>query len=876
MLSIIAWYLLLLILGWAVFPLAYHFLPNLSDRGYGLSRALGLLLWGFIFWLFASLHILQNDIGGTLLALILVAAASAWVLRKDGWREVLNWLREHRKIFIASEVLFLGAFILWCLMRAASPEAVGTEKPMELAFINSILRSPSFPPNDPWLSGYAISYYYFGYVMVAMLARVTGIGGAVAFNLGSATWFALTAISAYSVTYTLLFHAFQKKDEAISKSLSAFWGLLAPFFILIVSNLEGFLEMLHSRGLFWSTAPDGTLQSRFWNWLNILELNTPPTAPFSWIPERLSGIWWWRASRVLQDFDVLRQPKEIIDEFPFFTYYLSDLHAHLLTMPFAILALGIALNFYFQVKFEAIKGVGIIKWGQQWFENQNLQITGLKLANWIKRSDFWLAALALGALAFLNTWDFPIYVALFSLTYVVLRFQNEGWHTGLIWEFIQLGIYLGVAGVILYFPFYIGFSSQAGGILPSLGFFTRGVYFWVMFGSLLVPIAVWLTWLWRKRGNRLISRAGLRFAMIIIVGLLVVSYFLGWLITILPVIGGLLINLQGGGGFLAKLGGSFVYWGDLFASIQGSLNPGALLAGSLASRLTEPGTWITLFVLLAAVWGLIFSYKRDQSTEENEILDVESKTGDRAKESHPVNVFVLMVILVGIALVLVPEFVYLRDQFGWRMNTIFKFYFQTWILWGICAAYATAVLWQELQRVKAGLFRAAWVGVILMSLAYPIFAIRWRFNGVEINTLTMDSSAYIAKYNPDEMAAIQWLQSAPFGILTEAIGGSYSSYARISTYSGLPTVLGWPGHESQWRGGASEMGTREADIRKLYQATDWSEVLPIITQYHIRYIYIGQLENSLYRVSDAKFINNLKPVFQNETVTIFETPNESQ
>ena len=55
-------------------------------------------------------------------------------------------------------------------VRAANPEILGTEKPMELAFINAILRSPAFPPHDPWLSGYAISYYYFGYVLVAMLA----------------------------------------------------------------------------------------------------------------------------------------------------------------------------------------------------------------------------------------------------------------------------------------------------------------------------------------------------------------------------------------------------------------------------------------------------------------------------------------------------------------------------------------------------------------------------------------------------------------------------------------------------------------------------------------------------------------------------------
>ena len=62
-----------------------------------------------------------------------------------------------------------------------------------MAFINGILRSPSFPPLDPWLSGFAISYYYFGYVMSAMLIRLSGVSAAIGYNLVSGSWFALTA-----------------------------------------------------------------------------------------------------------------------------------------------------------------------------------------------------------------------------------------------------------------------------------------------------------------------------------------------------------------------------------------------------------------------------------------------------------------------------------------------------------------------------------------------------------------------------------------------------------------------------------------------------------------------------------------------------------
>ena len=75
---------------------------------------------------------------------------------------------------------------------------------MELMFINSILRSPSFPPHDSWLSGYAISYYYFGYVMTAMLAQLTGLTGSIAHNLMTALVFGLAAIGSFGILYDLL------------------------------------------------------------------------------------------------------------------------------------------------------------------------------------------------------------------------------------------------------------------------------------------------------------------------------------------------------------------------------------------------------------------------------------------------------------------------------------------------------------------------------------------------------------------------------------------------------------------------------------------------------------------------------------------------
>src|SRR5215216_6591238 len=252
--ALISWYIVITILGWLTFPLAYVLFPALTDRGYTLARALGLLIWGYVFWLFASLGIAQNDAGGLLLALIVLIGLSAWaVLNRQSQienrkSELLAWLNENRSVIVITEILFLIAFAFMAFVRANNPEisTAGGEKWMETAFINAILHSPTFPPHDPWLSGYAISYYYFGYVMTAMLAKLTGTPAPIAHNLMISLIFALSAVGAYGVLYNLLstYRHSQGEDQP-QGLLPALGAFLAPLFLLVVSNLEGFFEVLH-------------------------------------------------------------------------------------------------------------------------------------------------------------------------------------------------------------------------------------------------------------------------------------------------------------------------------------------------------------------------------------------------------------------------------------------------------------------------------------------------------------------------------------------------------------------------------------------------------------------------------------------------------
>ena len=907
MLSIIIWYLLISLLGWLTFPLAYRLLPALGGRGFAFSRILGLLLWGYIFWLLASLGILQNDLGGLLLALFLVIALSVWALRGIGLKQIGTWLQEQSKLVLSVEMLFLLSFAFMTLVRASNPEILGTEKPMELAFINAIMRSPVYPPHDPWLSGFAISYYYFGYVIIAILAKMTGVVGSVAFNLGISSIFALTAVGAYGMLYDLLVLRRQPSDswEAPNPSQKPHASLLAwlgPLFILLMSNVEGFLEALHARGLFWRLSENGELTSSFWSWLDIPNLKEPPTQPFSWIPSRY--YWWWRASRVVQDYDFQGNWKEIIDEFPVFSYVLADLHPHVLAMPFAFLAMALSLNIFLgggQGQVEglrrrvstrtlawlviAVSGVGLVLlWlglgslslllammgviclvlggflfvtllpqfrlhGLSLFTGEETGEKEIGFPIYLGYPTLILSSLVLGGMAFLNTWDFPFYVALFAGSYVLRRWQDVGGKLSLlVRDFLAVSLVVGIGGILLYFPFYLGFSSQAGGIIPNFVYPTRGAHLWVMFATLLVFIISYLVYLWKFNGDRKSLQKGFVLTLGFVILLILVMLFLSVIIFIVPGLG------------------------DLFLSSIAAPDFSAMLKESLFRRVTSFGGWLTLFVLSTLTLGLLLKFS-DQNQDEREELPLSSVF-------LPSNAFTLLLILLGLVLVIGPEFLYLRDLFGWRINTIFKFYYQVWLLWGIAAAYSVAVLLVDLRNYWRVIFRIVLVVTLVVGLTYTTFAIWTKTNGFQPPSgLSLDGVEYLERQSPEEMAAIRWLSRASLGVVAEAVGGSYTATARVSTLSGQPTVLGWPGHESQWRGGSQEIGSRQGDIERLYCTKDWVEAQSIIEQYDIRYIYVGSQERIAYStekclggLNETKFLRNLNPVFSQTGVTIYESP----
>jgi uncharacterized membrane protein len=250
--------------------------------------------------------------------------------------------------------------------------------------------------------------------------------------------------------------------------------------------------------------------------------------------------------------------------------------------------------------------------------------------------------------------------------------------------------------------------------------------------------------------------------------------------------------------------------------------------------------------------------------------------GDRSPESG----FILLLILAGMVLVLFPEFLYLRDLFGYRINTIFKFYYQTWLMWSLAAAFILATLADSLKDSLRILVYLGLIFAVVMGLFYPILSLQSKTNNfTRAEGLSLDG---VYLYPQSDYQGVEFLRSLPKGVIAEAVGGSYSTaHGRMATYTGYPNILGWDFHEVQWRGGWDLVIPRKQDVADLYCTGQVEQAIQILEKYDVRYLVVGDVEYTTYTVGSDycpggirvdKFELILQPIFQNERLTIYEVP----
>jgi YYY domain-containing protein len=298
----VVFWLLVLGLGWAALPLAEALFGRLPGRGLVFARPLGILVAAFPIWLLASLGLVPYGLPGAI-GSVAVLVVVAVVLRRYGLGR-LGPASSGRSIWLAGEALFTAAFFGWALMRSFSPDVWQTEKPMDMAIVNTVNRAESFPPPDPWQSGTEVNYYYFGHYLVAFLVRLTRVDPAVGFNLGVALFYALVTTAVFGVAATL-YEAARGSGDAPRRS-PVLVGLTAAVFATALGNIAGGVQFLQDAG---------------------------------GLSSRIESYDWWAPSRVIEG---------TANEFPYFSFLLADLHAHVMVTPFALVsvAYGIQLALY--------------------------------------------------------------------------------------------------------------------------------------------------------------------------------------------------------------------------------------------------------------------------------------------------------------------------------------------------------------------------------------------------------------------------------------------------------------------------------------------------------------------------------------------------
>ncbi len=777
--ALIWWLILQLLASFSLVPALLLF-RTLPDRGYGFAKALGLLVPAYALWLLAWTGFLPNSRATVFGVVLLAGVASAYVaIRKRLVRPLWAFLRENWRVVLATETVFAAAFFAFALLRAYHPDIAGTEQPMDFGFLNSSLRSTYFPPNDPWLSGHSITYYYFGYIIQTLPIQIAAIPSGIGYNLALATILAMTVTGAFSLGYNLV--------APRSSKAAVLVGALAAVLVAAIGNLEGLLEIVRSWGL-------GT--PAFWQWIGINGV-LAPAASTSVLPT--DHFWWWHATRVINTLRITTGPDGsvmavddsadyTITEFPAFSFILGDMHPHVMALPYAMLALGLALSFL-----------------------RRGQAMGL---DWIRKEPFGFvgAALVLGAIGFINSWDFPIYLAV-PLGAMLLGAARSG-RIG--WTVLGTMAALGVASILLYFPFYVGPkpSVQGPGLVGAAG--TSPVHFFIVWGTFMFALGSFLAPRMPAAGREAWTRPRLA--------------FLSLTVAMAPV----------------------VLWALGQAAVQRVFGlPGVSGATALGKELSVA----PLVLTVAFVLFLLLSPRLRGGLEES---------------------FVLMLALAGFALTLGTELFFLRDAFGNRMNSMFKFYYQAWVLFAIASAYGiywvTVRLRASVRMARLGPLWVAGMAVLLISaLAYPVAA---SYNRMDMfkKEPSLDGLAFLKRLDPAEYQAINWInnniEASP--VIVEAPGNSYTDYGRISSSTGLPAVVEWPGHQIQWRGSIKELGEREQDVNLIYSSADMPLVQSLIGKYGIRYVYVGRLERSKY--GDAvsnRFSGMMDVAFQNQGVTIF-------
>lgn len=305
---ILRWWATLAVVGWVGWPLTKKIFPSWENGGYLLAKAVGILGVSLTVFIMGSLGVTPLTWPVILGGAALVVAAGRM---GKGEKKKIDW-----KKLAVEEIVFGGLLLAWTWVKAHEPSINGLEKFMDFGFTQSILRSQRFPPVDMWFSGLPINYYYFGHLMMAVLTKISGISLAYTFNLMLATLFALCASMSFTIGRQLL----QKMSRA--------WKLAGAVLVAFLVSLAGNLQTIYAFTKGYAGQEDNP--QPFW------QIMINPLDPV----QRKTGrdtYWYPNATRFIP---------WTIHEFPGYSFVVSDIHGHVLSIPLALLLLAMLVNMF--------------------------------------------------------------------------------------------------------------------------------------------------------------------------------------------------------------------------------------------------------------------------------------------------------------------------------------------------------------------------------------------------------------------------------------------------------------------------------------------------------------------------------------------------
>ena len=444
---------------------------------------------------------------------------------------------------------------------------------------------------------------------------------------------------------------------------------------------------------------------------------------------------------------------------------------------------------------------------------------------------FICGAVIIGALYPTNSWDFPTYLLLSGLAFFLYHWRTEGFTVLSIGRMISQLLLFAIAAYLFYAPFHKNFAAGYSEIALWQGVKTGLPSYLTVYGLFLLITIVHLI---RE------TRAWLSSLQ---VSLLEKIEPYQNKLTIALVLFLLLI-------FVA------IWWGLLIAPI---VLPIIVISTLLALPDVLPAPRRIILAFIAAAYGLTLMV---------DVIVIEGTIG--------------------------------------RMNTVFKFYMQVWVILSVVCGYAFAQIQANTAqwgRRRASLWWTTWGVLTFIALLYPLTATpaKWYIRMNPDAPRTLDGMAfmpYVSYGDTDylnnsqdvslsaDYTALRWMQANISGspVVAEAYSDNYyrSIGNRVAMYTGLPTIIGWGGHQMQQRNAVpdSRINQRTSDVERLYNTLDWWEAQAILDRYGVELIYIGRLETIYYtpeglqKFRDMATNGLLQQLYEAEGVTLYRVLRE--